>query len=126
MLITPLYAAVFGLFFVFLSARVIWIRRHYKVAFGVGEHKKLERAVRVHGNFSEYVPLTFLLIYFVEIENTNAMWIHALSITFLVARCSHAFGVSRIKEDLRFRVCGLFLTGVVICASALMILVGRL
>lgn len=126
MQITPIYAAIFGLMFVALSYRVIHIRKSLKVALGDGGDSKLCRAIRVHGNFVEYVPLTLMLIGFVENQTHNAVLVHALCIVFLLARLAHAYGVSQVGEDLRFRVAGLFTTGIVISVSSVTLLIGGL
>ena len=66
MTVTAVYAAVFGLVFVALSFRVIRIRQRLGVGLGDGEDPLLRRAIRVHGNFAEYVPFALLLVYFAE------------------------------------------------------------
>ena len=70
MLITPLYASLLAIIFVVLSVRTILVRRAAGIAIGAGSDIRLERALRAHGNFAEYVPLALLLIYFLEIETT--------------------------------------------------------
>ncbi len=66
MLVTPIYAAVLALVFVGLSVRTIRLRRRARIAVGDGGDPRLARAMRVHTNFAEYVPLALLLIYFAE------------------------------------------------------------
>ena len=122
MLVTPYYAAIFGLIFVILSFRVIRIRQRLGVAIGDGEDPGLHRAIRVHGNFTEYVPFALLLVYFAEDISQNTLFGHALGSLLLLARLSHAYGVSQLRENLRFRVFGLFVTGCVICGAAVLIL----
>ncbi len=51
--IVPVYAGLLGLFFVYLSIRVIRTRRHEQVALGDGDSPRLRRAMRVHANFAE-------------------------------------------------------------------------
>ena len=60
--IIPVFAAVFAVFFVFLSINVIRARQQHKVGIGTGRNKSVERAIRVHANFAEYVPFALLLI----------------------------------------------------------------
>ena len=120
--ITPYYAAVFGLFFVGLSFRVIRRRQNLKAAFGDARNDHLKRAIRVHGNFSEYVPITLVLISFVEAQTGNAIVTHCLGLLFLLARILHAYGVSHVRENLRYRFLGTCLTGGVICSSSVFIL----
>ena len=108
--IVPFYAAVLGLIFIFLSARVIVMRRQTRVRLGAGGHEVLERRIRVQGNFAEYVPLTIILLTFLEWDGAARWLIHALCIALLLGRCIHAYCVSRTDEDIRQRRAGMALT----------------
>lgn len=123
MLLTPYYAALLALIYVALSFRVIRLRQKLRVALGDGNDKQLKRAIRVHGNFSEYVPFTLVMIYFVEVQSHNLLLVHGLCCAFILARCAHIYGVSQIKENIVFRVVSLFITGAVLCMSAVVILI---
>ena len=77
------------------------------------------RAMRVHSNFAEYVPLTLLLIYLAEAHGAHALFIHALGLCLLAGRLSHAYGVSQANENYTFRVVGMSMTFIsLISASA--------
>ena len=121
MIIVPAYAGVFGLLFIILSARTIMARRSAKVAIGTGRNKQLERAVRVHANFAEYVPLTLLLISFAEQRGTHHLVINLLCVLFLAGRALHAWGVSQEPENFTYRVTGMMLTFGTLAVSALSI-----
>lgn len=110
MLIVPLYASVLALLFVFLSVRTLRLRRRLRIAIGDAGNQTMLRAMRVHSNFAEYVPLGLLLIYFVETSGANTLLVHFLAICLLVGRTSHAFGVSQDVEVYAFRVFGMALT----------------
>lgn len=125
-LITPLYAALFGLMFVALTLRVIALRRTYQRSLGDGDQPLLRRAIRVHGNFAEYVPFALLLLYFVELQQRPAVWLHVLGGSLVLARVLHAYGVSQVRERLPFRIAGLTLTMLVMTACALLLLVRAL
>jgi len=120
--VTPLYAAVLGLFFAFLSVRTMRLRREFQVALGDGKQPDLLRAARVHANFAEYVPISLLLIYFLEIYTGSYWWIHALCIALLVGRIIHAYGVSQPEENYNFRRIGMALTGIVIVVASMRLL----
>jgi uncharacterized membrane protein YecN with MAPEG domain len=64
------------------------------VAIGHGGEPILERAIRVHSNFAEYVPFSLLLIYLLENATRTAVWSHILCIALVIGRVSHAYGVS--------------------------------
>ena len=66
---TPLYAALLALLFVVLSGRVIKQRLKHQVGLGDGGQPALVRAIRVHGNFIENVPLALLLLLMYEMMN---------------------------------------------------------
>jgi uncharacterized membrane protein YecN with MAPEG domain len=125
-LITPFYAALLALLFLVLSYRTIRLRRRLRVAIGDGHKPELQRAMRVHANFAEYVPLALLLIYFFEQQTGLALWTHILCVALLVGRALHAYGVSQAHEDFRFRVGGMFLTLSVIAAVSVTLIAGQL
>ncbi len=119
---TPLYAAIIGLVFVVLSVRTLLLRRRLGIAIGTGEDPELTRAMRVHSNFAEYVPLALILFYFLEVETDADLWIHVLCISLIAGRILHAYGVSQVEENYRFRVAGMILTlGCLISASTRLI-----
>lgn len=110
MYITPIYAAILGLFFVLITFRTISIRRNAKVAIGGGDNQLLQRAIRVHGNFTEYVPIALILIFFLETQINSKIIIHLLLIALIVGRSIHFYGVRQVKENLNFRVVGMVIT----------------
>ncbi len=117
-MITPIYAALSVFLFIYLSFRVIGFRRKHLVAIGDKDHKDLARAIRAQGNFAEYVPFALLLIYMLESGGAASWAVHALGSALLVGRLSHAYGVSQVKEDLKYRQTGMVLTFLVkLCAA---------
>src|SRR5215470_9848853 len=118
MSVTPFYAALFGLMFVGLSFRTLRIRKRLRIPIGDGGQPLLHRAMRVHSNFAEYVPVALLLIYFLEVETRSVWSPHVLCLALLIGRISHAYGVSQLRENYRFRVFGMALTlGAIISAA---------
>lgn len=120
--ITPYYAAVLALLFIILSVRTIKSRREHNVAIGDGGEKSILRASRVHANFSEYVPLTLLLIAMLEIQSYSHWIIHGLCIALLAARIAHAYGVSQTNENFKFRIFGTATTINIIAICAFLLL----
>jgi uncharacterized membrane protein YecN with MAPEG domain len=120
--LTPIYAALLAVLFIVLSLRIIRLRQRLGVSVGEGSNRQLRRAVRVHANFAEYVPIALLLMYFLEVHTEARAAVHALGIALLIGRILHAVGVSREPEDLRWRVAGMVVTfGVIaLCACALL------
>jgi uncharacterized protein len=120
--ILPIYAAVLAIFFVVLSIRTIRQRRQLKINLGDAGNKDMQRAVRVHANFAEYVPLGLLMIYLVEQSGVYAWFVHLLCMGLLVGRLSHAYGVGQQRENFAFRVTGMVLTFSVLIACAVHLL----
>ncbi len=121
--ITPLFAAIFGLMYVALSINVVRYRFGDRISLGTGDNKHLERAIRAHGNFMEYVPLAILLMWFIETLTLSASTVFWLGSILLIARVSHAFGIFYPRQLMIFRQLGSLVTfGVLIkaCISILL------
>ncbi len=125
MLFTPIYAAILGLGFVRLSFLTLRLRRQNKIALGDGGNPQLLRAIRVHSNFAEYLPISLILIYMTESIGAPIYLIHFLGISLLIGRLSHAWGVSQENENFKFRVFGMIATFNAIIVSSLYILVSQ-
>lgn len=78
MRIVLLYAGLLALLFVVLSLRTLLMRRRLRIAVGDGGNPALLRAMRVHANSAEYVPLTLLLIALVESAGARPLYVHGL------------------------------------------------
>jgi uncharacterized protein len=101
-----------------LSVRTLRLRRRLRIAIGDAQEPAMLRAMRVHANFAEYVPLSLLLLYLVEASGADAWFVHALGASLLVGRVAHAYGVSQTKENYRYRVAGMALTFTPLIAMA--------
>lgn len=119
---TVIYAAIAGLMFVGLALRTIGLRKKAMVAIGDGGQPLLRRAIRVHGNFAEYVPFALVLIWMAEMTTRSNLLAHALGILLITGRALHAYGVSREHENLRFRVVGMVMTFFCIVTASLVLL----
>jgi uncharacterized membrane protein YecN with MAPEG domain len=117
-----LYAGLLALLFVALSLRTLLMRRRLHIAVGDGGNPALLRAMRVHANFAEYVPLALVLISLVEATGARPLYVHLLGAAVLAGRVSHAIGVSRISEVYAYRVFGMAMTFTPLIAAALRLL----
>ena len=91
-MVTALYAAFLGIFFTVLSARVIALRGVSPLrwlAFNNYGELALERSVRAHGNFIEYVPMVLIMMYLAEIGDLSDMRLHITGLLLLVGRLMH-------------------------------------
>ena len=120
--ITPLYAALLALLFIYLSIRVVKARGMAKVSIGDGGNLLLQRAIAAHSNFAQYVPLSLLLMALMEMQQAPAALLHAFGLTLLVSRALHAYGVSQLKENFGFRKVSMLTTFGLMGAAALYLL----
>lgn len=118
MTIVPVYAALLAFVYIYLSNRVIALRRRRKVSLGASGDVVIERAMRVHANFAEYAPLALLLLFMLETSGGAFVWINILCSALLAGRVLHAFGLAKANEDYRYRVAGMVTTLTVIGAAA--------
>ena len=108
--IVPVYAAVLVFIYSVLSARVIQARWSAKVVIGARGDVRLERKMRVHANFAEYVPFALLLATFIEMQGRPAWFVHLLCLVLVAGRVAHAYGVSQEPENIRLRIAGMATT----------------
>jgi len=116
--ILPLYAALLGILFFYLSVRTIGLRRKLQIGIGANDNPEMLRAMRVHANFAEYAPLVLLLIALAELQAAPALLVHALGLCLLTGRLLHAYGVSQAKEKFAFRITGMVLTFTALLTSS--------
>ena len=120
---TALYAGLLGLLYVALSLRVIKLRKKYRIGINAGEEKELARAIRVHGNFSEYVPIALFLVLLLELNQQPSWILHSLGAALLFGRILHAMGLDKSAGITMYRTIGMYLTFLtIIIASVVNIL----
>ena len=114
LIITPLYVALAAIILLVLTARVILLRRRLAVGLGTGGDPELEKAVRCHGNFTEYAPIGLILMASAELSGAAAGSIHTIGILLIAGRLLHAWGLSKSRGTSVGRM-----TGVVATVAAL-------
>lgn len=117
--ITSVYAAVLGLLLLGLSGLVVVRRQSARVGLGSGSDEPLERAIRVQGNFCEYVPLALVLLLVAEVNGVGAPQLHVAGGALLLARLLHAAGLSLRSGPSPGRFWGTLLTWLVVVGLAL-------
>lgn len=93
--VTAAYAAAFGVLLLWLSWRVVAARRRYATGLGTGTEPGMAQAVRVQGNFTEYVPLALVLLLVGELNGLPEPLLHVAGAVLLASRLLHAWGLSR-------------------------------
>jgi len=120
--IVALYAAALAVFYVVLSIRVIRQRYRAKASLGDAGNEMLQRAIRAHGNFAEFVPFALLLIALAELNGSPLWSIHVLGSVLVLARLSHAYGITH--GILKFRLTGMIGTFIVLLGASLHAVIG--
>ncbi len=116
--VTGLYAGILGFVFFVLSMRVINNRVRAQVNLLDGGDEALRRAMRVHGNFAEYVPFALLLMALAEIQGGSGLFMHVLGTVLIVCRLCHAYAITATTGENPFRQIGFVGTfGVIIVAG---------
>ena len=122
--ITPLYAGLLGLLLMVLSFRISVLRRRHRVSLGDGGHKDLHSAIRVQGNFVEYVPITLILLTLVELTGWQGAVVHGLGAALFISRVLHAQGMASSSGKPAFgRVGGIVLTWLTMVAASILLII---
>ena len=113
-MVTQLYASLATGFFLLLTVRIFGIRGNpiFKfISYGNENEEIIHRAVRGHGNFIEYAPLFFILLYLAEEAGTHNHILHSLAIMFMIGRLMHGILFSfMLRKSIVLRGGGMFLT----------------
>ena len=117
---TAFYAGILGLFYVALSFRVIKLRKRFQVGISHGKEKELQRAIRVHANFAEYVPLALFLILILELNQAPHWSLHLLGSGIFIGRVLHALGLDKSAGTSIPRFIGMILTFLTITVASVL------
>ena len=115
---TALYAGLSGLLMLALAAMVVRERWRARVGHGDGGDPRLARAIAVHRNAVEYVPLALVLLLVAELNLLGEAWLHLAGGALLVGRMLHAIGLWHASGTSPGRLYGTLLTWLVIAALA--------
>ena len=127
--ITTTFAALFTIFYLFLSMRIGYLRGSpvMKLIFKMDKkvtETKLERNIRAHGNFSEYVPLFLILLFLVEyLKIIQFKYLIMLCIIFLYGRIAHAVCFAFFDYNPFLRISGMICTYLVLGILSILLLV---
>lgn len=109
-MITGLYAGILGFILTALVLRIAMRRRRYLVGIGDGGIEDLSKAIRVHGNFVETVPIILILMTLMELGAMEAWFIHLYGILLVIARGLHIWGLSSQTGHSKGRFYGVILS----------------
>jgi len=103
-----LVTAILLFIFIALSFNAAFIRRKSGLAVGEGDNETLLRAVRAHGNFTEFTPMFLISLIVVDQLSKNCDYVGILGLLFIIGRIFHALSMFLKKGILR--VIGMMLT----------------
>jgi uncharacterized membrane protein YecN with MAPEG domain len=120
---------ILGLYYIYLSARVVMARGSSKISLGDGgtgavvagkesEAAALLIACRAHGNFIEYVPFALILMAGIESAGASHLFLLLLALFLIVGRILHPLGMTRPVPN-PFRAGGTVLTWATILLASL-------
>ena len=114
------YAALLAVWTACLGLRVANLRKHHQIGMGERDNRELAVAIRVHANAVENVPITLLLMLLLALQGLGAVWMHLAGATLLLARVSHAWGMTVSGGRYSpYRVAGITLNWVLILVLAM-------
>ncbi len=117
--VTSIYAALAGFIIVGLAFRVVRLRRREHIALGHGDNKYLRRAIRVHANATEYIPIILILMLLLEINGGPTWQLHFFGVLTILGRLMHAWWLSRFTGKSFGRTWGTVISWGVIIALAI-------
>jgi uncharacterized protein len=115
-MVSSIYAGILALLIVWLSLKVIKLRRSKKVILGDGGETELQYAIRAQGNATEYIPICLILLVLLELSGINIWLVHLGGIAIIIGRLLHAKGL--LTQSLSYRVLGMQFTFITIITLA--------
>ena len=91
--ISAIYAGLLLLTMLVLGARVSILRLKHGVSLGSGDQPDLARALRVFGNFTEWVPMIIIGLVLCELVGAPALLLHLIGIAVILSRLLHVAGL---------------------------------
>ena len=106
---SAIYAGILMLLMLVLGARVSILRRKHRVSMGSGDQPDLAKALRVFGNFTEWVPMIVVGLVLCELVGAPTVLLHLIGIAVILGRFCHVAGL-RADRATTIRSLGVLLT----------------
>ncbi len=118
-----LYLALNMILLLVLGYRTVKVRQKTGIGLGHDDNEEMIRAMRIHANFAEYVPLPLIGLFALGPLGAPVWFIHVLGGVFTAARYAHAFGFTA-PEGKRpaGRFYGILLTALVLLVESVALL----
>ena len=126
--LTSTFTSLFTLFYLFLSFRIGYFRGSpvMKLIFKMDEEvpaSKLDRNIRAHGNFSEYVPIFLVLLVTLEISgNASFSYLLLICLIFAYGRLAHGICFAFYEFNPFLRISGMLCTYLALVVFAVSLL----
>jgi len=114
---TVIYASLSALLIVWLSLRVIKVRRKHRISIGDGSEDEMKVAMAAQSNAIEYIPIALLLLFALEYNHGNLFLLHFLGISMIGARFIHARAIQ--TDNLKARAFAMQVTLLTLITLAL-------
>jgi len=120
--IATFFVAINILILIVLTSLVTRQRRSQSISMGHNDNEDMQRAIRVHGNFTEYAPLAMLGLFGMAASGASPYWMYGIGGAFTLGRIMHAFGYSKTTGKSIGRFYGIIITLVSMLVMALYLL----
>jgi uncharacterized membrane protein YecN with MAPEG domain len=125
--IAALYSGLLLVILVALAVQVTRLRRSEKVSLGDGGAPALRRAIRAHGNASEYIPAGIGGLLFLALLDPVPLWaMHVVGAALTLGRLAHGAALSQSETPSPGRVFGMTLTWLALLGAAAGLIYGAL
>ena len=116
--ITAIYAGLNGVILLVLAIRVARQRGISKVGLGTAGDAALERAIRIHGNAVESIPIVLILLGLAEACGSRPILLHGMGMALTLGRLLHAWGLTQSSGLSLGRGAGMSLTWLALAVGA--------
>ena len=104
-MISVIYAVFSALLIIYLSLNVIKSRRKHQISVGDGGNEALQTAQGAQSSAIEYLPISLILLFYLEYNGAGIWIIHLAGIALITGRIIHAHGL--LNRRMRRRVLGM-------------------
>lgn len=108
--ITLITSGILGLLFFIHSTRTINGRRLTRTNLGDGGNELMQRRIRIHANFAEYIPLLLFFLLLLEINEVALFILIIFSLLIIAGRLLHFYGLFSEETPGWARVLGIHFT----------------
>lgn len=116
-----IYIGLNALIMVMLAMNVIRERGKNKVSLGDGGFNSLNKAIRAHGNNTEYTPIGLLILIGLGLKDAPMAQLHMMGISLTLGRLFHGLGLAASFPY--GRMIGIVLTFLSIISGAILLMI---